>query len=135
MYFAKTDNIPFVIERIKPKLSLVMKNSKMGVQVDIKAMSQKRSLKQNKYLWGIYSNIVNFWQETGFVPDNLPVRFINSDFLHEYFKLRLDTPSTAKLSTTEMMQYCDRIQNLMLEQTKGKYEPIHPEELETYQEM
>ena len=37
------------------------------------------------------------------------------------------------MSTAEFMNYTDSIQNLMLEQTFGHYDPIYPEE--RYQEF
>lgn len=60
--------------------------------------------------------------------DGLKLRFLSSEFLHEYFKARFDLKTTTKLSTAEFMNYTDSIQNLMLEQTFGHYDPIYPEE-------
>lgn len=82
-------------------------------------------------MWAVYKNIVLFWTETGFVPDDLKVRFLNTKFLHEYFSARFDVHTTTKLNTVEMMEYIDKIQQLMSEQTKGEYEPIIPDERDT----
>lgn len=133
MYFVKNCPMDTMLKFIEPKLSATMEASKYGIQVEIRKQCKKRTPEQNRLLWAIYQNIVRFWNETGFIPDSLPVKFVNSDFLHEYFKLRFDTPTTTKLTTAEMMDYCDRIQNLMIEQTHGEYEPIVPEN--TYMEM
>lgn len=132
MYFpqgATADNILFVI---KPKLEATLNSAQHGVDVDIKKHIRRRSLEQNAYLWGIYSNIVKFYDQTGFIPDNLPVKFINSDFLHEYFKMRFDVKTTTKMSTADFAKYTDQIQKLMLEQSKGEYDPIYPETAEQY---
>ena len=131
MYFpqgATADNILFLI---KPKLEALINGSAHGVDIEMRKHIKKRSLEQNAYLWGIYSNIVKFYDQTGFIPDNLPVKFINSDFLHEYFKMRFDVKETKKINTAEFSAYTDKIQQLMLEQTNGDYDPIYPES--TYQ--
>lgn len=131
MYFPQGATADNILNMIKPKLDAVLNGAQHGVDIDIKKHIRKRSLEQNAYLWGIYANIVKFYEQTGFIPDNLPVKFINSDFLHEYFKMRFDVKTTTKMSTAEFASYTDKIQNLMLEQSSGEYEPIYPEQ--TYQ--
>ncbi len=133
MFFHKSASIDGILELIKPKLAAVLNNASYGIDIDIKNHVKTRSIEQNRYLWGIYKHIVEFWNETGFVPDGLKLRFITSDFLHEYFKARFDLKTTTKMSTAEFMNYTDGIQQLMLEQTKGVYEPIYPDE--HYQEF
>ncbi len=135
MYFSKQYPVDKTLELIKPKLEAVLNNpkNKLGVKVEIKAISKTRTTPQNSYMWAVYDHIVQFCATTGFIPDSLPVRFVNSDFLHAYFKLRFNVLTTTKLSTVEIMEYCDHIQLLMTEQTFGEYEPIYPEE--RYQEM
>lgn len=130
MYFNKQYPVNHILELIKPKLEAVLNNpkNKLGVKIDIKAMSKNRTIPQNSYMWAVYDHIVKFCETTGFIPDSLPVRFVNSDFLHAYFKSRFNVPTTTKLSTIEIMEYCDSIQLLMTEQSFGEYEPIYPEE-------
>lgn len=98
------------------------------VEASVDIFHRTRTIPQNKYMWAVYKNIVLFWTDTGFVPDGLNVKFINTDFLHNYFRARFDIHTTTKLNTVEMMEYVDKIQNLMTEQTNGRYEPIIPEE-------
>ena len=131
MFFPQGATADNILSLIKPKLEAVLNGAQHGVDIDIKKHIRKRSLEQNAYLWGIYANIVKFFDQTGFIPDNLPVKFINSDFLHEYFKMRFDVKTTTKMSTAEFSSYTDKIQHLMLEQSFGEYEPIYPEQ--TYQ--
>lgn len=128
MFFHKSANADGILSLIKPKLEVVLSNSKYGIDIEIKNHAKSRSLEQNNYLWAIYSHIVKFWQDTGFMPDGLRLSFLTSDFLHEYFKLRFDVKTTTKLTTAEFVNYTDGIQNLMIEQTKGTYDPIYPEE-------
>lgn len=127
MFFSKGADINGILELIKPKLAVVLNNANFGIDIDIKNHSKTRSTEQNRYLWSIYKHIVDFWVDTGFIIDGLKLKFINSDFLHEYFKARFDLKTTTKMSTAEFMQYTDGIQNLMIEQTKGTYDPIYPE--------
>lgn len=132
MFFPQGATADKILIFIKPKLEAVLNDSNKGIDIDIKKHTKNRTKEQNDYLWAIYSNIVKFKEKTGFIPDELPVKFINSDFLHEYFKARFDIETTTKLTTTEFSWYVDSIQNLMVEQTKGRYEPIYPETTEQY---
>ncbi len=127
MFFHKAANIDGILKFIRPKLEVTLNSSKYGIDVEIKKHSRTRSQEQNKYLWAIYKHIVDFWERTGFIVDNLPLRFVTSDFLHEYFKNRFDLRTTTKMTTAEFMNYTDGIQNLMVEQSKGEYDPIYPD--------
>ena len=127
MFFHKAADIDGILKYIRPKLEAILQNSKYGVDIEIKKLSHPRSLKQNKYLWAIYKHIVEFWESTGFIVDNLPLRFVTSDFLHEYFKNRFDHRTTTKMTTAEFMNYTDSIQNLIIEQSKGEYDPNYPD--------
>jgi hypothetical protein len=60
--------------------------------------------------------------------DDLPLKFVTKDFLHEYFKLRFDVKTTKAMSTKEFAEYVDKIQLFMINQTNGIYEPIYPED-------
>lgn len=127
MFFHKSADINGILELIKPKLAAVLKSAPYGVDIDIRRHAKNRSIDQNRYLFAIYKHIVEFWQETGFIIDGLKLKFLSSEFLHEYFKARFDLKTTTKMSTTEFMNYTNSIQNLMLEQTLGYYDPIYPE--------
>lgn len=128
MNFPKSANIDGILAFIRPTIEQVLNSAKYGVTVDVRPQVRKRSLEQNSYLWGIYSNIVKFWEQTGFMPDGLKLNYINSNFLHEYFKARFDIKTTTKLTTAEFCEYTDKIQHLMTEQSKGNYDPIYPEQ-------
>lgn len=118
------------MELIKKLIQGVLNSSKNGCEVSIKAYKKKRTSPQNRFLWAVYKRIVEFCDETGFRPDNLNLKFINSDFLHEYFKVRFDVRSTTKFSVDEIMVYTDKIQDLMVQQSFGEYQPIFPPERE-----
>lgn len=133
MYFPVGSDINGILRFIAPKLQAVLNGAKYGVDIDIKNHIRNRTLEQNKYLYAIYKHIVEFCGQTGFMPDNLNIKFINSDFLHEYFKARFDVKTTKKMSTIEFTEYTDKIQLLMINQTNGIYDPIYPED--RYQTM
>ena len=103
-------------------------NSGKEIELVLSETKNKRTTEQNKWLWAVYKHIVLFWTDTGFMPDNLDkkLKFINSDILHCWFKCRFDVKTTTKLSTEDIGKYIDKIQNLMVEQTDGEYEPIYP---------
>lgn len=133
---ATADNILFMI---KPKLEALINGSAHGVDIEMRKHIKKRTKNQNDYLWAIYKNIVEFNKQAGlsaenggYLPDHLMLKFINSKFLHLYLKARFDIETTTKLTTTEFAQYTDSIQNLMVEQSKGAYDPIYPETTEQY---
>ena len=128
MYFPVGSDINGILRFIAPKLQAVLNSAKYGVDIDIKNHVRNRTLEQNRYLHAIYKHIVEFCDQYKFMPDNLNIRFINSDFLHEYFKARFDVKTTTKMSTKEFTEYTDKIQLLMIEQTKGLYDPIYPED-------
>jgi hypothetical protein len=128
MYFPVGSDINGILAFITPKLKAVLNSAKYGVDIDIKNHIRNRTLEQNNYLYAIYKHIVEFCDQTGFMPDNLNIKFINSDFLHEYFKARFDVKTTTKMSTIEFTEYTDKIQLLMINQTNGIYDPIYPED-------
>lgn len=128
MYFPAGSDINGILAFITPKLKAVLNSAKYGVDVDIKNHIRNRTLEQNNYLHAIYKHIVEFCDQTGFMPDNLNIKFINSTFLHEYFKARFDVKTTTKMSTIEFTEYTDKIQLLMINQTNGIYDPIYPED-------
>lgn len=128
MYFSQYADVDGILKMIKPKIQALLQNSTYGIMIDIKKNQRIRTDKQNNYLWAIYKNIVEFYEKTGFIPDNLPVRRINSHFLHEYFKALFDVSTSRTLTTKEFCEFTDKIQLLMTEQTKGEYDPIYPEE-------
>ena len=128
MYFPVGSDINGILRFIAPKLQAVLNGAKYGVDIDIKNHVRNRTLEQNRYLYAIYKHIVEFCDQYKFMPDNLNIRFINSDFLHEYFKARFDVKTTTKMSTKEFTEYTDKIQLLMIDQTKGLYDPIYPED-------
>ena len=128
MFFAQCADINGIWKIIQPKISALLQNSPNGINIDIKKYQRNRSLEQNKYLWAIYKHIVEFHNQTGFIPDELPLKFVDENFLHEYFKARFDVKKTSKLNTAEFCTYTDKIQLLMTEQSKGEYDPIYPEQ-------
>lgn len=128
MNFSKAASIEGILQFIRPKIEQLLSSSKYGITICVSPQVRRRSIEQNRYLWGIYSHIVQFFSDTGFIPDALNVKFINSDFLHAYFKARFDVKETKKMSTADFCKYCDQIQQLMIEQSHGEYDPIYPEQ-------
>lgn len=135
MNFYKSADLEGILQFIKPKIKTLLENCKYGISIDIRPQTRERSLEQNNYLWAIYQHIIDFNDDAGlgkdnggFLPDHLMLNYINTTFLHEYLKARFDIKSTKKLSTIEFCNYTDRIQNLMVEQSRGHYDPIYPEQ-------
>ena len=127
MYFAQFADVDGIINLIRPKIAALIANSPRGITVDVKKVQRNRTTEQNRYLFAIYKHIVEFYEQTGFIPDNLPVNNITTDFLHQYFKSRFDVKASSSMNTVDFCGYTDKIQHLMIEQTKGEYDPIYPD--------
>ena len=95
-----------------------------GLDITIKEHKKIRSLLQNNSLWALYENILDFWKETGFFIDNLNFRFLTTEIIHEYIKIRFNLKTTTRLSTKEFCQFFDAIQQEWVEQSNGFYEPM-----------
>ncbi len=128
MFFQNYIPVERILDAIKGNISAMLPNSKYGIDITIKPHTKLRTNEQNKLLWEVYNHIVSFYNDTGFIIDGLNLKFLNADFLHEYFKVRFNIKSTAKLSTIEFSQFINQIQTEMVEQTQGEYEPIIPED-------
>ena len=128
MYFSPYMSADQVLQHIKPKLEVVIKNCHYQYSIDIKNCKKKRTIDQNSYMWAIFDHIVKFNHATGFIPDSLNLNFITADFLHEYFKARFDVKQTKDMDYDTHWDFCQQIQQLMIEQTKGEYDPIYPPE-------
>ena len=128
MYFSQFADVDGIINLIRPKISALIANSPKGIQIDVKKQQRNRTTEQNRYLFAIYKHIVEFYEQTGFIPDNLPVNNLTTDFLHQYFKARFDVKASSAMNTVDFCGYTDKIQLLMTEQSKGEYDPIYPEQ-------
>ena len=124
MFFRFGTSVESIIKSIKPNLEAMVYTARNGIDVNIKQHFRKRTNDQNRLLWEIYSHIVSFYYDTGFIIDNLKLNFITTEFLHEYFKVRFNVKTTTNLNTKDFSSFIDKIQNEMITQTNGEYEPI-----------
>ena len=128
MFFRKSANKSEIMQVISKKIAEILPVANNGIDVIIRKHERIRSSQQNNLLWAVYNNITQFFLETGFIIDRLPLLYLNNEFLHEYFKARFNVKTTTKLTTKEFMDYVDKIQYEMVEQSKGNYEPIIPDD-------
>lgn len=128
--FCVKSNLDLCFRSLRQQAELMLEKCK-GVDITIKEHKNKRTLPQNRLLWLTYNNIVLFWTQTGFMPDNLQnhLKFINAEIIHEWFKCKNNIKTTTKLSTKELSDYIESINKDMIEQTYGEYMPIYPENL------
>lgn len=122
-------NLDVCFKSLRQQAELLLEKHK-GIDISIKEHKNKRTLEQNAWLWLVYGHIFDFYNETGFMPDNLQehLKFINPEIIHEWFKCKYGVKSTTKLSTKEIGEYIEKIQTDMIEQSFGEYEPIYPPE-------
>ena len=128
MFFRKSANKSEIMQVISKKIAEILPVANNGIDVIIRKHERIRSSQQNNLLWAVYNNITQFFLETGFIIDRLPLLYLNNEFLHEYFKARFNVKTTTQLTTKEFMDYVDKIQYEMVEQSKGNYEPIIPDD-------
>ena len=99
-----------------------------GIDVIIKPHVNQRTIRQNRFLMSVCGHIVQFYHETGFLPNDCKRREMTTTGQKTYWKDVLGVPETHTLSTKEMAEFIDRIQAEMIQQTGGMYEPIIPED-------
>lgn len=129
MEFCAQHPTDYILAEVGKKIDAMRDTAPLGFVIVIEKRKKQRTNRQNRFLRQIFTNIVEFWQESGFMPDDLKLKFINSAFLDEYFKVRFDVKHTSALSTLEFYNYCESIQLLMEQQSKGNYTRLVPEEL------
>ena len=118
-----------ILTTVERQLDILLPLAPLGIELSLRARKKRRSVQQNRYLMAVMQNIVQFYQETGFRPDDIPDWAMRTDVLKEFFKHRFGVPHTRKLSTKEFGEFVDKIQHMMLEQSNGEYEVIIPPDL------
>ena len=115
-------------DRFKLQASAMLKYN--PVKVEFEVYHKTRSQEQNRYMWSVFQHIVDFYHDTGFMPDNLQshLKFFNKDVAKMWFCAKYDMKHTSCSNTKEMVNFIDRVQRDMIEQTQGEYEPIIPDD-------
>jgi hypothetical protein len=115
------------IDRFKTQAEVMLEYN--PIKIEFEVYRQTRTLQQNKYMWSVFQHIADFYQETGFMPDRLEknLKFFNKDVAKVWFSAKYDIHHTSTTNTKEMVDFIDSVQNDMIQQTKGEYEPIYPE--------
>lgn len=101
--------------------------NKDGIDIIIAPHKKQRTYRQNRYLMEVCANIVRFYQDTGFLPENCPRWAMTTQIQKEFWKAVLGIVHTSKLSTRELGEFVDKIQAEMVRQSGGEYQPIVPE--------
>ena len=125
MIISNIDSLNQSFRALHTQAKTMLENGKV-VEVVVSEFKPKRTNAQNDFLWVLYKHLVDFYDNTGFVIDELDVMFLKSGFLHEYCKARFDVKSTAKLDRKAFCEYVDKIQFEMMTQSKGNYEYLIP---------
>lgn len=99
---------------------------KYGFDIEIKPHKKTRTTQQNRFLMAVMQNIVRFYQDTGFIPDDLAPWVMRTDILKEYWKAKFGVMDTHKLDTQAFGEFIDKIQAEMVAQSGGEYEIITP---------
>lgn len=122
MFFHKDTPYKEIQDWIAIQLPAVYQASKNGIDIEIKPHKTKRSLEQNKFLMVILTQIVRFFNETGFVPQGCQAWMMRVDIQKEYWKARYGIETTHKLDTVAFTKFIDFIQQTMVEETGGEWE-------------
>lgn len=122
MFFHKDTPLTEIQHWINLQLSGVYSASKNGIDIEIKPHKTKRSIEQNKFLFAVLSEIVKFYNETGFMPQGCQPWMMRTDIQQFYWKSRFGIEHSSKLDTAEFTKFIDFIQATMVEETGGEYE-------------
>lgn len=122
MFFPKDTPLTEIQHWINLQLSGVYSASKNGIDIEIKPHKTKRSIEQNKFLFAVLSEIVKFYNETGFMPQGCQSWMMRTDIQQFYWKSRFGIEHSSKLDTAEFTKFIDFIQQTMVEETGGEYE-------------
>lgn len=128
MFFSKDCNKDYIIRQVVFQIENVLPVCDKGLDVLVVPHKDKRSNKQNRFLMVVMGHIIRFYNDTGFVPSGCMRREMRSDSLKEYWKDRLGVLETKRLSTTEISEFIDKIQAIMIQETGGEYEAISPDD-------
>jgi hypothetical protein len=128
MYFPQATSPEMIQKYVIAQAAAMMPDAKYGLDIEICQHKKQRTYRQNQFLAAIIDHIVRFCQETGHCVDGLSSHAMRADLLREWFKGKYSVRTTTKLSTKEFAEYCDHIQQDMVEQTRGEYEPIIPDD-------
>ena len=125
MIISNIDSLNQSFRALHTQAKIMLENGKV-VEVVVSEFKPKRTNAQNDFLWVLYKHLVDFYDNTGFVIDELKVRFVTREFFHEYLKARFDVVSTKKLNRKEFCEYVDKIQFEMSTQSRKNYEYLIP---------
>lgn len=126
MFFSNKTPIDTIMHWLR--LQVEACQNEHGIDVTVKKHAKIRSVRQNRYLMEVCANIVRFYQDTGFLPQDCRKREMTTTGQKTYWKDVLGVPETHTLTTKEMCDFIDRIQAEMIQQTGGEYQPIIPED-------
>lgn len=122
MFFHKDTPLSEIQSWIDKQLPPVYNTAKNGIEINIFAHKAKRSIEQNKFLFAVLSEIVKFYNETGFMPQGCQPWMMRTDIQQFYWKSRFGVEHSSKLNTAEFTKFIDYIQQTMVEETCGEYE-------------
>ena len=125
MFFPPNTPDATIIHTITQTLAAI--NRSNGIDITIKPHTKIRTIRQNRFLMQVCSHIVQFYHETGFLPQGLPKWAARTEIVKEFWKGFFGIEYTHKLSTSEIATFIDNIQNEMIQQSQGEYQPLIPD--------
>lgn len=124
MFFKQDASLQQITQWVTNQITALQPIAKNGIDIDIKPHKKQRSNYQNRFLMVIMQKIVQFYHETGFLPQGCQKWMMRTDIQKEYWKARFGIESTAKLDTSAFAQFIDGIQRELVEETCGEWEII-----------
>ena len=124
MFFNKDTPLQQINNWVYNQLRFMLPIAHTGIDIEIKIHKKQRTNEQNKFLMVIMQKIVQFYHETGFLPQGCQNWMMRTDIQKEYWKARFGIESTAKLNTKTFAEFIDGIQRELIEETNGEWEII-----------
>lgn len=128
MWIYEIESLEKAIPVIRKQAQELISAQKHGIDIIVIPHKRSRSSEQNRFMHKIFMELSKFCTDTGW---RLPgISFMPSPELCKcwckgYFGIK----NTSKLSTKEMMEFIDKIQLWLAEQTSGEWRIISPDEL------
>ena len=128
MEFTQQVSVENILTALRVKIDALIPHCPCGITVEINERKKQRSYQQNRFMHKVFAHIVAFYHETGFLPPGLSPWAMNDEVLKVYFKHLFNVKHSHRMSTKECAEFVNRIQLWMLEQSKGQYTHLIPDD-------
>ena len=129
MFFENGTSTETITKWVAAQVTALRPDVKYGFDVVVQPHKKLRTTQQNRFLMKIMQHVVQFYNQTGFVPDGLKPYMMRTDILKTYYKARFGVGESHKLDTKTFGEFIDQIQQSLVQESGGEYEILTPDQL------